>query len=127
MIAGRKKQVLTEKEAEIMHLLWKHGALSVREMLAHYPEPRPHFSTVSTLVRILEDKGYVGHEVTPAAFRYFAAKPMKEFREKSFSDLVKNYFNSSYTSAVSALVEEEKISVDELRGIIDMIENKNKK
>lgn len=56
MKAGRKKQVLTEKESAIMNMLWEQGPMFVREMLEHYPEPRPHFNTVSTLVRILEGK-----------------------------------------------------------------------
>lgn len=63
MKAGRKPQILTEKELVIMRMLWEHGPMFVREMLEIYPEPKPHFNTVSTIVRILEDKGHVGHEV----------------------------------------------------------------
>ncbi|MDE7190631.1 MAG: BlaI/MecI/CopY family transcriptional regulator, partial [Muribaculaceae bacterium] len=54
MKAGRKKQVLTPKEAVIMQMLWEHGPLFVREMLQFYPEPKPHFNTIATTVRILE-------------------------------------------------------------------------
>lgn len=124
MKAGRKKQVLTEKESQIMQMLWQHGSMFVREMVELYPEPRPHVNTVSTTVRILEDKGYVGHEQVGASHRYFAIARMEDFRERSLTDLIRNYFNNSYKSAVSALVEEEKISVDELREIIDLIERK---
>ncbi len=126
MKAGRKPQILTDKESFIMQLLWKRGPMSVREMLEFYPDPKPHFNTVSTTVRILEDKGYVSHEDGGQAFRYFAVADMSEFREKSFATLIRNYFNNSYRSVVSSLVEEEKISVEELKEIIDMIENKNK-
>ncbi len=66
MKAGRKPQILTEKELVIMRMLWEHGPMFVREMLEIYPEPKPHFNTVSTIVRILEDKGHVGHEVVAA-------------------------------------------------------------
>ncbi len=59
MKAGRKRQVLTEKEAPIMQMLWEHGPMFVREMVELYDEPRPHFNTVSTQVRILEEKGWV--------------------------------------------------------------------
>lgn len=124
MKAGRKKQVLTEKESQIMQMLWQHGSMFVREMVELYPEPRPHVNTVSTTVRILEDKGYVGHEQVGGSHRYFAIARMEDFRERSLTDLIRNYFNNSYKSAVSALVEEEKISVDELREIIDLIERK---
>ena len=55
---------LTERETEIMEILWSNGPLFVREMLSHYPDPKPHVNTVSTTVRILESKGYVGHELS---------------------------------------------------------------
>ncbi len=115
---------LTEKESKIMTLLWDNGPMTVRAMLEHYDEPRPHFNTVSTTVRILEEKGYVAHEASAGAYRYYAVADKTDFRERSFSRLVRDYFNDSYKSAVSALVEEEKISLDELREIIDLIENK---
>ena len=106
-----------------MRMLWQNGPMFVRQMLERYPDPKPHFNTVSTTVRILEDKGYVAHEVVGGSFRYYAVAEMEQFRQRSFSDLVKRYFNNSYASAVSALVKDEKISVDELREIIRLIEN----
>lgn len=122
-----KSKKLTEKEAQIMSMLWEHGPMFVREMLPLYDEPRPHFNTVSTTVRILEDKGYVGHEAVGGSHRYFAAARPEEFRERSLAQVVKSYFNNSYASAVSALVEEEKISVDELKRIIEMVEQNSQK
>ncbi len=124
MKAGRKRQILTEKESYIMQMLWSRGPMFVKEMVELYPEPRPHVNTVSTTVRILEDKGYVAHESIGGSHRYFAVARMEDFRERSLADLVRNYFNNSYKSAVSALVEDEKISIDELREIIDIIERK---
>lgn len=124
MKAGRKRQILTEKESYIMQMLWSRGPMFVKEMVELYPEPRPHVNTVSTTVRILEDKGYVAHESIGGAHRYFAVARMEDFRERSLADLVRNYFNNSYKSAVSALVEDEKISIDELREIINIIERK---
>ncbi len=66
----------------------------------------------------------MAHEASAGAYRYYAVADKTDFRERSFSRLVRDYFNDSYKSAVSALVEEEKISLDELREIIDLIENK---
>ena len=126
MKAGRKKQALTEKEAVIMNMLWEHGPLFVREMLELYPEPKPHFNTISTTVRILESKGYVTHEVFGASHRFEAVAQKADFRSRSLADVVRDYFGNSYKSAVSALVEEEKISVDELKEIVDLIESKNR-
>ncbi|MCM1071546.1 MAG: BlaI/MecI/CopY family transcriptional regulator [[Clostridium] fimetarium] len=120
-----KSKKLTEKEAQIMSMLWERGPMFVREMLPLYEEPRPHFNTVSTTVRILEEKGYVGHEAVGPSHRYFAVARPEDFRGRSLAQVVKSYFNNSYASAVSALVEEEKISVDELRRIIEMVEKNN--
>lgn len=125
MKAGRKAQILTEKETILMRMLWDRGPMFVREMLEIYPEPKPHFNTVSTIIRILEDKGHVGHEVVGASHRYYAIARQADFRKKSLARLVSDYFNNSYKNAVSALVEEEKISLDELREIIDLVERKN--
>ena len=116
---------LSDREAEIMGMLWKRGPLYVREILDSYPDPKPHFNTISTIVRILEDKGYVNHESISGSNRYFAVAEASDFAGRSLAQIIKNYFDGSARAAVSALVEEERISVDELREIIDMVE-KNK-
>jgi len=122
MKRGRPKSLLTEKEEQIMQMLWSKGPLYVREMVALYPEPHPHFNTVSTLVRILEQKGHVGHEVIGGCHRFYAITEMNSVRRSRLNTFIKNYFSNSYLSAVSALVKEEKISVDELKELIDMVE-----
>ena len=119
---------LTEKEAEIMERLWSDGPQTIRELLATYPDPKPHFNTVSTIVRVLIDKGFVAHMGEKnGAYTYGALVESSELSGSSLARLVKNYFNNSYRSVVSALVDQEKISVDELREIIDMVEKSNKK
>lgn len=120
-------QKLTEKESEIMQILWSRGPMTVREMLQHYDDPKPHFNTVSTTVRILEEKGFVGHETIGNGYRYFAIADINDFRKRSLAEVVKSYFGNSYKTAVSALVAEEKISAEELRELLEMIENKNKR
>lgn len=127
MAKKRDKIVLTEKEEEIMKLLWEHGPLHVREMLEYYSEPKPHVNTVSTIVRILEQKGYVGHEAVGGSHRYHAIAKMEEFRRKTFGELIRNYFDNSYMGVVSSLVEDEKISVDELKELINRVERGEKK
>lgn len=125
--SNSKYPKLTEREAEVIKQLWERGPLTVRQLLEAYPDPKPHVNTVSTMVRILEDKGYVSHDPDSSKpFRYFALAQASDFAGRSLAKVIKSYFNNSYTSAVSALVEEEKISVDELKQIIDMIENKNR-
>ncbi|MBD5271907.1 MAG: BlaI/MecI/CopY family transcriptional regulator [Bacteroides sp.] len=124
---GRKPLAITEKELEIMKLLWNHGPMFVREMLQYYPDPKPHFNTVSTTVRNLEEKGYIGHEALGGSYRYHPLAEEQQFRDKSLKELIATFFNNSYRSAVSALVEEEKISIDELKEIIDLVEQRSQK
>lgn len=124
MKPGRKKQTLTEKESFIMRLLWDHGPLFVREMLEMYQDPKPHFNTVATTVRILEGKGFVGHEALGTSHRFYAIADKNSFRDRTLSDIIRDYFGNSYKSAVSTLAEEEKISIEELREIISIMESR---
>lgn len=125
MKAGRKKQILTEKETELMNMLWERGPLFVREMVDLCPDPKPHFNTVATTIRILESKGYVAHEVMGNSHRFRAIADRSEFRSKSLSDVIRNFFGNSYKVAISSLIEEEKISVEEVKEILELIEKKN--
>lgn len=109
-----------------MNMLWDDGPMFVREMLERYPEPRPHFNTVSTLVRILEGKGYVSHEVVGNSHRFFATVDRSAFQKQGIADVIRNYFNNSYKMAISALVEDDKLTIDELKEIVEYIENKNR-
>ena len=115
---------LTAKEEEIMRILWEGGTMSVREMLAKMPEPKPHVNTVSTFVRQLEAKGYVGHEPHGVSYKYFAILPKKRFRRKSLGDIVRNYCNGNMMSMVSALVDDDELTIDQLKELIEIIEKK---
>ena len=121
-----KKDRLTPKEEELMRLLWEHGPIAVSRLVELYPEPRPHVNTISTVVRRLEAKGYVGHSEVGGSYRYFAVPQKEEYRSKSLGDIVKNYFGGSYFGAVSALVQEEKITAEELKELLSLVENKGK-
>lgn len=108
-----------------MKMLWDHGPLFVREMVDLYPEPKPHFNTVATTVRIMEEKGYVGHEVLGSSHRFHAIASKEDFSRRTLAGVIRDYFDNSYRSVVSSLVKDEKLSVDDLREIIDMIERNN--
>ncbi|WP_418983292.1 BlaI/MecI/CopY family transcriptional regulator [Alistipes sp.] len=114
---------LTRREEELMRCFWERGALFVRELVALSPDPKPHFNTLSTMVRALEAKGYLSHEAFGSTYRYYPVVSEEEFSRRTLGSVINRYFENSYLGAVSALVEEEKISVDELRGLIDRIEN----
>ncbi|MDE6287672.1 MAG: BlaI/MecI/CopY family transcriptional regulator [Muribaculaceae bacterium] len=125
-MAKTTKNQLTPKEEELMQLLWEHGPISISKLVELYHEPKPHFNTVSTVVRRLERKGFVNHNEEGGSFRYYATVPKENFRDRSFGNFIKNYFGGSYFGAVSALVQEEKISADELKELLKLIENKGK-
>ena len=116
---------LTNKERDVMELFWQHGPMFVRELLEHYEEPRPHFNTLSTIVRILEREGYLDHKQYGNTYQYFPVISEEEYGRSSIAGVIKNYFNDSYLSAVSSFVKEDKISVEELKELIDEIEANN--
>lgn len=120
------KDQLTPKEEELMQLLWEHGPISISKLVELYPEPRPHFNTVSTVVRRLEAKGFVDHNDAGGSYQYFAKVEKEHFRDRSFGAFIKNYFNGSYYGAVSSLVADDKISADELKELLRLVERKGK-
>lgn len=105
-----------------MHHFWQHGAMFVRELVALYPDPKPHFNTLSTMVRSLESKGYLAHDSFGNTHRYYPTVSEEEYGQTTIKSAISRYFENSYLSAVSALVREEKITIDELKGLIEQIE-----
>lgn len=118
---------LTKKEEVIMNLFWENGPMFVKELQEHYDEPKPHFNTLSTQVRTLEANGYVGHEAVSGTFRYYAAVSREEFSKINLDTLIGKCFGNSYLNAVSALVQDEKITLEELKGLIEQIERGSEK
>ena len=114
---------LTRKEEEIMNHFWDKGAMFVRELLDLYAEPKPHFNTLSTMVRTLEANGYVSHKAYGNSYQYYPTVSREDYAGSSFKGIVSSYFNNSYLNAVSALVKEEKISLADLKDLINQIEN----
>lgn len=114
---------LTRKEEEIMNHFWNKGAMFVKELIELYEDPKPHFNTMSTMVRTLEANGYVSHKAYGNTYQYFPVVTREEYAGSSFMGIISSYFNNSYLSAVSTLVKEEKISLDELKELINQIEN----
>ena len=116
---------LTRKEEEIMNLFWDKGAMFIKELLELYEEPKPHFNTLSTMVRTLEANGFVGHKAYGNSYQYFPVVTREEYAGNTFTGIISNYFNNSYLSAVSSLIKEEKITVEELKELIEQIEKGN--
>ena len=117
-------QKLTNKEEEIMQILWKLKKAFVKEVMAEITEEQPHYNTLSTIVRNLEEKGFVSHNAFGNTHQYFPVFKIEDYRKGFMSNAIENYFNNSYKSMISFFAKEEKISADELREILDMIEKK---
>ena len=116
---------LTNKEEEIMHILWKLEKAFVKDVLAEIKEDKPHYNTLSTIIRNLEDKGYVAYNAYGKTHQYFPIVSKEDYRKGFMNTAINNYFNSSYKNMVSFFAKEEKISVDELKEIIKLIEKNN--
>ena len=109
-----------------MGFFWEKGALFVKEMLAFYDDPKPHFNTLSTIVRGLEEKGYVAHEAFGNTYRYYPVLTREGVGKGTLRSVISKYFNNSYLGAVSSLVQEEDISLDELKALIKQVEEGSK-
>ncbi|HPX98449.1 MAG TPA: BlaI/MecI/CopY family transcriptional regulator [Bacteroidaceae bacterium] len=118
---------LSKRESELMGMFWKYGAMTVLELRARMPHPQPHVSTVSTQVRLLESNGFLDHIKEGGTFRYHAIISSEEYSNASIGRLVSHCFGNSYVDAVSALVKDEKISVQELKDLIGRIESQQSK
>lgn len=111
-----------------MTVFWQCGALTIRDVVAHYPEPRPHFNTVSTYVHILEKKGYLSRQKVGNSLTYSPVIGLEEYRKSTMRGVIRRFFDNSYMQIVSTLVRDEDISVDELKELIRMVEqNKEQK
>ena len=117
---------LTNREEEIMEFFWQKGPMFVKDLIELFPKPMPHYNTISTMVRGLEDKEFLNHEQFGNTYRYFAVITREEFSNSSIKNLVSKYFNASYSSVVSMFVEEQKISTEEIQELIRQAESRKK-
>ncbi|MBR4793609.1 MAG: BlaI/MecI/CopY family transcriptional regulator [Bacteroidaceae bacterium] len=116
---------LSKKEEDIMELFWQNGAMTVGELRELLPEPKPHVNTISTQVRLLESNGFLGHSKEGMGYRYHAVISRDEYSNSSIGRIVSHCFENSYIDAVSALVKDDKISVDELEDLIKRIKEES--
>lgn len=105
-----------------MNFFWAKGDLFVRELLEFYKYPKPHFNTLSTTVRGLEEKGFLDHKSYGNTYQYFAVISQEDYKNGALNNVVCKYFKSSYLGVVSSLIEEERISLEELKKLIAKVE-----
>ncbi len=117
---------LTTKEKEIMEMLWKHGAMFIKDLLPLYKEPKPHYNTVATLIKILEEKGFVTHRAFGNIYQYEAIVSENDYKTSAINDVVSELYNNSFTSVVSQFIENESMDIEELKELIRRIESAKK-
>jgi len=113
---------LTKAEEEIMHVLWKLDRAFVKDVIEELPNPKPAYNTVSTIIRILEKKGFVNHEAFGKTHRYFPSVSKKDYTKVFLKGFVNNYFSNSYRQMVSFFAKENKLSLKELDEIRKLVE-----
>lgn len=116
---------LTKAEEQIMQELWDMNGGFVRDVIARLPEPKPAYNTVSTIVRILETKGFVDHEAFGKSHRYIPKIQKEDYKKLMTSKLLTGYFDNSPKHMLSFFLEENKLDVKELDEILALIQ-KNK-
>lgn len=118
---------LTKAEEQVMMILWERGEGFVKELLEDFPEPKPAYNTVSTIVRILESKGFVGYTAVGKSHRYHPLIKKEEYMKHAAGGLLQNYFNGSLSGFVSFFSRQGKINANELDELMQLIEDQKKK
>lgn len=120
-------KTLTRAEEEIMQILWKIEKGFVRDILEHFEEPKPAYNTVSTIVRILQDKGFVKHKAFGRTHQYYPVISKEEYKRGFMSRFVKDYFADSYEQMVSFFAKDKKLSMKEMEQILKIMESEVQK
>ncbi len=121
---------LTKAEEQIMQVLWDLNRAFVKEIIDRLPDPKPAYNTVSTIVRILQDKGFVGHETYGKSHCYYPLVAKDTYTRKFLKNFIGNYFQNSFSQMVSFFTKEENVNLKELEKILEQAkktqENKGK-
>lgn len=116
------KQRLTAKEEAIMNIFWEKGDLCIREVVDLIPEPKPGYNTIAKQVNFLEEKGFLKRRPLANTFIYQVAVSEQDYRGISIGDMVSKYYSNSYPSLVLQFVKDEKLNLEELKEIINLVE-----
>lgn len=113
---------LTQQEEEVMLHIWNIGNCYVKDIVKRYPEPQPPYTTIASIVNNLKRKGYLEAKRYGNTYMYTPIILQSEYKRKFMGGVVQNYFSNSYKEMVSFFAREQKLSTDDLKEIIDLIE-----
>jgi BlaI family transcriptional regulator, penicillinase repressor len=119
-------QKLAKREEQIMQVFWNLEKAFIKEVIPELPDPKPHYNSVATMVKILEEKGFLSHESVGNIFRYFPVITKEEYQKHAMKDIVSQYFDNSYPSMLAFFAKEQKISESELNEILEIIKSSKK-
>jgi predicted transcriptional regulator len=114
---------LTREEEQVMQILWDEKEGFVKDLLKKFPEPKPAYNTVSTIIRILEKKGFVDHRSFGKSHQYYPLMSREQYRNERFSSLMKDYFNNSMKQVLSQFGNSGSLNLKEADEIIQMMED----
>ena len=118
---------LTKAEETVMQLLWQLKEAMVKDIIEQMPEPKPAYNTVSTVVRVLEGKGFIDHKAYGNSHVYFPVISGAQYKKFTFDKMMGNYFSNSYQSLVSFIVNEKKLDIKQLDELSQLIEDLKRK
>jgi len=119
-------QKLAKREEQIMQVFWNLEKAFIKEVIPELPDPKPHYNSVATMVKILEEKGFLSHESIGNIFRYFPVITKEDYQKHAMKDIVSQYFDNSYPSMLAFFAKEQKISESELNEILEIIKSSKK-
>jgi BlaI family transcriptional regulator, penicillinase repressor len=112
---------LAKREEQIMQVYWELGKAFIKEVIPHLPDPKPHYNSVATMVKILEEKKFLGHETVGNLYRYFPVVTKENYQKHAMKDIVSKYFDNSYPRMLAFFAKEQNLSEEELKEILEMI------
>ena len=118
-------KILTKAEEQIMQVIWKLGKAFLKEIIDALPEPKPHSNTVATIIKILTEKDFVGVKVFGRMHQYYPLISKEAYSKNTMKSLVKGYFEGSFTNAVSFMVKENNLSVEDLELLLKQLKKKS--
>lgn len=110
---------LTKAEEQIMQLLWEQEKAFVKDIVEQMPNPKPAYNTVSTIVRILEKKGFIGHTAYGKTHEYFPLVSRKDYTRSFMKNFMRNYFSGSFQEMVSFFAKEDNLSISDLDELVE--------
>lgn len=117
---------LAKREEQIMQVYWDLEKAFIKEIIPHLPDPKPHYNSVATMVKILEDKGFLGHEAFGNVYQYYPVISREEYQQHAMKDIVSQYFDNSYPRMLAFFAKQQKLSDSELTEIIKLIKKDKK-